>query len=77
MSDQLKVDLGKLHDLSVTLSRLHTDLGNTPHHLDDYAAEMGHQGLADATRTVGEDWDNFRRGLIADIYALGSFAEQA
>lgn len=77
MSDQLKVDLGKLSDLSGLLSRLRTELGDLPNHVDNYAAAMGHQGLADATRTMGDDWNNFRSLLMTDIDTLGTFAEQA
>ena len=77
MSDQLKVDLGKLHDLSITLGRLHNDLDEIPNRIDDYPTDMGHPGLADATRTIGEDWDSFRRNLISDLSTLGTFAERA
>lgn len=77
MSDQLKVDLGRLNDLSVVLSRLRNDLETIPNRVDGYAGSMGHQGLTDATHAVGDDWTRFRNGLISDISALGAFAEQA
>jgi hypothetical protein len=77
MSEQLKVDLGKLGDLSVVLSRLHNELGDLPNHVDSYVAAMGHQGLADATGTMGDDWNNFRSLLMTDIDTLGTFAEEA
>ena len=77
MSDQLKVDLGRLTELSGTLSKLSNQLSDTPNHLDEYRSAMGDPTLAQATQALGEDWTTFRQRLITDIGTLGTFADTA
>ncbi|NUP52689.1 MAG: hypothetical protein HOW97_36015 [Catenulispora sp.] len=77
MGDQLRADLGRIHDLVRQLNQLCGNLSDTPTRFDEMAGAMGNDAMSAATTAFGDDWGLFRGQLIADLTKLGVFAETA
>ncbi|GAA2047019.1 hypothetical protein GCM10009839_59730 [Catenulispora yoronensis] len=77
MGDNLRADLGRIHDLVHQLSQLRSNLVDAPSRFDESAADMGNKAMSAATTVFGDDWGVFRTQLVDDITKLGVFADTA
>lgn len=71
MTDRIKVEPDILIDTGRSLRFVATEFANAGDISDEYAAIVGHSGLADRLREFADNWDDKRAGMVDAIQGLG------